>query len=357
MLSQITPDDAEGGDVATRENGTAGVQHDTQLLTKPAVGFVLRVDGDIKVKTLRGSDVTFTCLACIPYSIGFKQVFDTGTTVTNAQIVLFYARLFVSNILGMGYGPQLIRRYGRKSDLVTEFGADVVADFSTDEQIWLRKDNFGGAPADNADTVGMWVDRSIYGYHMSQATSSRRPTRVDVGPDGKRWLYFDGGDLLGSTATLSAALGATAWECWVRVKAAASVTQHILELSRNTSSANGGFTLYTPSGTSWSNLTRGNVGLSQRSKSGFNQNIHTIRLTCNFALATGEADIYVDGSNAGTVLNVNSNNTGGLGDFEFFVGARFGPAGNYTGYVRKVAFFRRGLTAGEVTFMDSYMAA
>jgi hypothetical protein len=102
-LLSFTPDDSENGDVATRTSGTAGVQSDTEELKYPAVGFLLRVNGDIKVTTLRGKSPTLTCLAGIQYSLGIKQVWDTGTTVTNAQIVLFYGRLPWPSRWGWGW--------------------------------------------------------------------------------------------------------------------------------------------------------------------------------------------------------------------------------------------------------------
>jgi hypothetical protein len=258
-------------------------------------------------------------------------------------------------VMGTGLGLSPVR-FADLPLLVKEFGEDVI-EFDAEDLITLRKNPDGGAPTGNGETVGMWVAHSVYGYYGLQNTSSRRPTRVDAGPDGRRWLYFDAGDIITTAQTLAALSGLTSWECWVRVKVSVLTASAVIcEHSHNVTAANGGFLLFVPSGTTWSHLARGNVGQCQRSKAGADTNVHTIRITGNFALATGEPDIYIDGSNAGTTLPSNSNNTGGLGDFDFSIGARWAPGNFLNGYIRRVVIFNRLLSAGEVTFMDTYMA-
>jgi hypothetical protein len=257
--------------------------------------------------------------------------------------------------LGLGLSPV---KFADLPLIIKTFGEDVI-EFDAEDLITLRGDHTGGPPAENGGGVGMWVAHSVYGYYAPQSAATRRPLRVDSGPDSKRWLQFDGTtDHFTTAQTLAALAGATAFECWARVKATTLTGSPIItEYSNNVTAANGGFLMFVPGGTTWSNLSRGNVGTCQRSKAGADTNIHTVRITCDFTLATGEPDIYIDGSNAGTTLPANSNNTSGLGNFNLNIGARFGPGNLFAGLIRRLVVFRRLLTPGEVTFMDTYMAS
>ncbi len=79
------------GDRALLADGvTAGCQSDTQLLQKAAVGFVPTAAGTIKVGDGRGGYATFTVVAGSVYPVRVAQVYDTGTSLTNAQIQLLY---------------------------------------------------------------------------------------------------------------------------------------------------------------------------------------------------------------------------------------------------------------------------
>lgn len=78
------------GDRALLANGTAGCQSDTQLLQKAAIGFVPTAAGTIKVGDGRGGYATFTVVAGSVYPVRVAQVYDTGTSLTNAQIQLLY---------------------------------------------------------------------------------------------------------------------------------------------------------------------------------------------------------------------------------------------------------------------------
>jgi hypothetical protein len=52
----------------------------------------------------------------------------------------------------------------------------------------------------NGPTVSQWSDKSGNARHLTQATSSRRPTPVAAAQNGRNVLRFDGGDALSTTA-------------------------------------------------------------------------------------------------------------------------------------------------------------
>lgn len=90
-ILNVIPDDAANGDVAAQSDGTAGVRSDTLELRRAALGIMANAAGNVKVKTRKGSTVLLALAASVPVAIEIVQVFDTDTTVANANIVLFYS--------------------------------------------------------------------------------------------------------------------------------------------------------------------------------------------------------------------------------------------------------------------------
>jgi hypothetical protein len=90
MVVQI-PDDSYNGDVAQQSDGTAGVRSDANGLKRWAVGIMANSAGVVKVKTSKGGTVKLGLQAGVPIALEIQQVFDTDTTVANADIVLFYS--------------------------------------------------------------------------------------------------------------------------------------------------------------------------------------------------------------------------------------------------------------------------
>ena len=84
------PTNALNGDVAKKSNGVAGVRSDTLALLRNAVGFMINAAGSVTVVTAKGGTVTLTPAAGVPIGLEIQQVKNTGTSVANADIVLFY---------------------------------------------------------------------------------------------------------------------------------------------------------------------------------------------------------------------------------------------------------------------------
>lgn len=84
------PTNALNGDVALKSDGTSGVRSDTLALKRMAVGFMVNAAGNVTFITGKNDSVTLTPAAGVPIGLQIRQVMDTGTTVTNANIVLFY---------------------------------------------------------------------------------------------------------------------------------------------------------------------------------------------------------------------------------------------------------------------------
>lgn len=71
------------------EKFVAITPHDTNLLSAPVRGLYVGVAGDVKIKDMSGTDVTFTNLeAGIIHPICATQVYATGTAATNIVGVL-----------------------------------------------------------------------------------------------------------------------------------------------------------------------------------------------------------------------------------------------------------------------------
>ena len=85
------------GSEALKSNGAAGAQSDSLTLLRPAIGLLIHADatGDIRIGHPDGSTTTIadgevSKGTIIPMMI--RQVFDTGTTLTDAQYRLATAK-------------------------------------------------------------------------------------------------------------------------------------------------------------------------------------------------------------------------------------------------------------------------
>jgi hypothetical protein len=85
------PDDSYNGDVACLSDGTPGVRSDALTLRRMAIGIMANAAGVAKVKTAKGGTVKLGLQAGVPIALEIQQVFDTDTTVANADLVLFYS--------------------------------------------------------------------------------------------------------------------------------------------------------------------------------------------------------------------------------------------------------------------------
>lgn len=73
-------------------------------------------------------------------------------------------------------------------------------------QLWHSAlDVISGTEPSNNDPVGTWQDLSGNGYHLTQATSTKKPTyKTNIINTDKPGIYFDGGDsLISTTAAVS----------------------------------------------------------------------------------------------------------------------------------------------------------
>jgi hypothetical protein len=84
------PTNALNGNVALKADGTSGVRSDLVALKRWAVGFMLNAAGSVTVVTGKGGTVTLTPAVGVPIGLEIQQVRNTGTSVANADIVLFY---------------------------------------------------------------------------------------------------------------------------------------------------------------------------------------------------------------------------------------------------------------------------
>jgi len=80
------------GDVALKSDDTAGVRSDTLNLKKHALGFHANADGAVAIN--RDPEVSGSVVIQVkqgqfyPYQV--VRVFNTGTTLANADIILLY---------------------------------------------------------------------------------------------------------------------------------------------------------------------------------------------------------------------------------------------------------------------------
>jgi hypothetical protein len=85
--------DGVQGDVAVRAGGSTGAKSDTQNLDKPATGFHANVAGTVAIKMSTRSDaptLSFVVVAGGSYPYRVARVMSTGTSLTNAELVLLY---------------------------------------------------------------------------------------------------------------------------------------------------------------------------------------------------------------------------------------------------------------------------
>lgn len=85
-----------GNDAAIRlsDGSTPGsVLSDTKDLAVETVGVHANGNGDIRVMLHDGSTATLTLAACVDYPYRVRRFYATGTTLTAAQIVLFYSKV------------------------------------------------------------------------------------------------------------------------------------------------------------------------------------------------------------------------------------------------------------------------
>jgi hypothetical protein len=90
-ILNVIPDDSANGDIAHQSDGTAGVRSDANGLPRHAIGIMANAAGVVKVKTKKGSTTKLALNAGSPVALEIVQIFDTDTTVANADIVLFYS--------------------------------------------------------------------------------------------------------------------------------------------------------------------------------------------------------------------------------------------------------------------------
>lgn len=89
-LASLTPHAALQGDVVTKTNGVAGARSDTVDLARPCIGIHALAAGTVKVKTHKGCDAQFYITQGGTVSIVAVRVYDTGTSVANANLVLLF---------------------------------------------------------------------------------------------------------------------------------------------------------------------------------------------------------------------------------------------------------------------------
>ncbi len=73
--------------------------------------------------------------------------------------------------------------------------------------IWFRADtgvlNPSNNPAANNDPVATWVDQSVSGFNVTQATAGKRPVYIAAGPNGLPTVQFDNSGGAGATDVLN----------------------------------------------------------------------------------------------------------------------------------------------------------
>lgn len=84
------PTNALNGNVALKSDGSAGVRSDLLGLKRYAIGLMVNAAGSVTVVTAKGGTVTLTPAVGVPIGLEIQQVRNTGTSVANGDIVLFY---------------------------------------------------------------------------------------------------------------------------------------------------------------------------------------------------------------------------------------------------------------------------
>lgn len=78
----------DSGGVSAPGTGVfAPTQHDTNELTTDARAFIAEIAGDIKFKAYDATTITMTVTAGQQVNVRHVQIFDTGTTLADSDIV------------------------------------------------------------------------------------------------------------------------------------------------------------------------------------------------------------------------------------------------------------------------------
>lgn len=78
------------GTNAVKADGSTGAQSDAQDLRYPAIGIHCSAAGTITLLDGDGNQATFTVTAGSFYPYRIRRVLDTGTSLTDAEMVLLY---------------------------------------------------------------------------------------------------------------------------------------------------------------------------------------------------------------------------------------------------------------------------
>jgi hypothetical protein len=83
------------GDVALKSNGAAGVLSDTLALKRVCTGFMIMAAGAVKIVDEEDNACTIPtgAPAGTIFPIRVKQFYSTGTTVSAANLLLFYSKV------------------------------------------------------------------------------------------------------------------------------------------------------------------------------------------------------------------------------------------------------------------------
>lgn len=113
------------------------------------------------------------------------------------------------------------------------------ANLTTPPTLWVSDDS---AITEESGGVSQINDLSANGYHLSQSTSSARPTAVAGGLNGRRVLRFGGDDRVHSTDAGSQNVLSGAGEAWsiavIKSSSAESGNRYYFGITESTSSAN-----------------------------------------------------------------------------------------------------------------------
>lgn len=89
-LASLTPKSSIQGDAVLKANDVAGARSDTVNLKRPAVGVHALAAGSVKILDAKGNGSTLYLTQGGTVSVVIVRVYDTGTTVANANLVLFF---------------------------------------------------------------------------------------------------------------------------------------------------------------------------------------------------------------------------------------------------------------------------
>lgn len=212
----------------------------------------------------------------------------------------------------------------------------------------------GAAAAADGDPLGYWLDQSASGYHVSQTTTTAKPTYRTSGPNGKPCVQFATNDYLQRLSVPSLSLvAANAATIYLILKEGASQAAHPIFFLSTDDSATEAFSAGTPTdGTKKITYSHGSFsnGVGTATvvvPSGWNNNWHCLRLQRNGATAT----IRADGTTLATVTTL-SDNLNSL-TRTLFLGTAFGWF--YNGFLAEILVYNRALTSGENDQVAAYL--